>query len=77
MPCIPWGRAEAMVEKRAARPRVLVNIIFRRDGGGVKITNNLAQDVYAWSVAGDVGPMQTIKEEGSKAESLGEHHLER
>ena len=23
-----WGRAEAMVEKRAARPRVLVNIIL-------------------------------------------------
>ncbi|KAJ6187878.1 hypothetical protein N7519_002786 [Penicillium mononematosum] len=35
--------------------------MVRRDGGGVKITNNLAQDVYAWSVAGDVGPMQTIK----------------
>ncbi|KAJ5695014.1 hypothetical protein N7455_002083 [Penicillium solitum] len=38
--------------------------MVRRDGGGVKITNNLAQDVYAWSVAGDVGPMQTITSGG-------------
>ncbi|KOS39743.1 hypothetical protein ACN38_g9407 [Penicillium nordicum] len=38
--------------------------MVRRDGGGVTITNNLAQDVYAWSVAGDVGPMQTITSGG-------------
>jgi hypothetical protein len=34
--------------------------MFRRDGGGVTIINNLQQDVYAWSVADVVGPMQTI-----------------
>lgn len=38
--------------------------IVSRDGGGVKITNNLNQDLYAWSVAGVVGPMQTIKSGG-------------
>ncbi|CAG8948408.1 unnamed protein product [Penicillium salamii] len=38
--------------------------MVRRDGGGVKITNNLQQDVYAWSVTDNVGPMQTIKSGG-------------
>ncbi|KAJ5773580.1 hypothetical protein N7457_008476 [Penicillium paradoxum] len=38
--------------------------MVKREGGGVTITNNLQQDVYAWSVAGDVGPMQTIKSGG-------------
>jgi hypothetical protein len=35
-----------------------------RDGGGVKITNNLDQPVYAWSVSSDVGSMQTINSGG-------------
>lgn len=33
-------------------------------GGGVQITNNLAQDIYAWSVSNTVGPMQTLSANG-------------
>ncbi|KAJ5601862.1 hypothetical protein N7510_011396 [Penicillium lagena] len=33
-------------------------------GGGVQITNNLSQDIYAWSVSDDVGPMQTLSANG-------------
>jgi hypothetical protein len=38
--------------------------MFRRDGGGVTIINNLQQEIYAWSVADVVGPMQTINSGG-------------
>jgi hypothetical protein len=39
-------------------------MVKRDGGGGVKITNHLKQDVYAWSVDGGVGPMETIKSNG-------------
>lgn len=39
-------------------------MVQRDGGGGVKITNNLQQDVYAWSVTDSVGPMETIKSGG-------------
>ncbi|KAJ5751646.1 hypothetical protein N7520_008563 [Penicillium odoratum] len=32
--------------------------------GSVLITNNLSQDIYAWSVSNDVGPMQTLTANG-------------
>lgn len=34
------------------------------DSGSVLITNNLNQDVYAWSVSQDVGPMLTLSANG-------------
>jgi hypothetical protein len=47
----------------------LPNGIVRRDGasgGSVQITNNLTQDVYAWSVTDQVGPMQVISANGGQ-----------
>jgi hypothetical protein len=47
----------------------LPNGIVRRDGasgGGVTITNNLGQDIYAWSVTDQVGPMETIPANGGQ-----------
>jgi hypothetical protein len=38
--------------------------IVRRDGGGVTIVNNLQQDIYAWSVADTVSPMQVLTSGG-------------
>ncbi|KAJ5748896.1 uncharacterized protein N7511_010592 [Penicillium nucicola] len=47
----------------------LPNGIVRRDGaagGSVQITNNLNQDVYAWSVTDQVGEMVTLSANGGQ-----------
>lgn len=61
-----FGIAAAFATLASALPS---GMMVRRNGtapasGSVLITNSLDMDIYAWSVAQDVGPMQTIKSGG-------------
>lgn len=62
------GFAAAFATLASALPSGMNNIVSRNNTvaapGSVLITNNLPKDVYAWSVAQDVGAMQTIPANG-------------
>ncbi|KAJ5902992.1 hypothetical protein N7504_005375 [Penicillium tannophilum] len=61
-----FGLAAAFATLASALPSGMM--VKRNDtqpaSGTVLITNNLAQDIYAWSVSDDVGPMQTLSANG-------------
>lgn len=62
------GLAAVFATLASALPSGMNTNVRRNDtvpaGGSVQITNNLSQDIYAWSVSQDVGPMQTITANG-------------
>lgn len=63
-----FGLAAAFATLASALPSGINTYVRRNDTvaspGSVLITNNLAHDIYAWSVAKDVGPMQTLPANG-------------
>lgn len=65
-----FGIAAAFAALASALPSgMTMNNMVRRNntvpaGGSVLITNNLSQDVYAWSVTDTVGPMQVLTANG-------------
>lgn len=63
-----FGIAAAFAALASALPSGMNNMVRRNNtvpaGGSVLITNNLSQDVYAWSVTNTVGPMQTLTANG-------------
>lgn len=66
-----FGIAAAFATLASALPSGMM--VRRNDtasAGSVSITNNLNQDIYAWSVAQDAGPMQTLSANGG---SYSEH----
>ncbi|OQD76006.1 hypothetical protein PENDEC_c005G00308 [Penicillium decumbens] len=62
------GLAAAFATLASALPSGMMtrrgNSTSTAPSGSVLITNNLNQDVYAWSVADTVGPMQTLPANG-------------
>lgn len=58
------GIAAAFATLASALPSGMVTRSDGAPGGSVVITNTLDHDIYAWSVAQDVGPMQTISANG-------------
>lgn len=63
-----FGIAAAFAALASALPSGMNNMVRRNNtapaGGSVLITNNLSQDIYAWSVSDVSGPMQTLTANG-------------
>ena len=58
------GLAAAFASLASALPSAVVRRDTTASSGEVLITNTLDKDVYAWSVADQAGPMQTISANG-------------